>query len=270
MDWLKDYGLILLIGLALVVVERFWPLHPRQKRTRRSWRIDFTHLFLSGAIIRLAATGAIIVLSMMAFSVVPAPVRNWVRAQPDWLEFVALFVLFDLCYYWIHRLFHTVPALWKYHEVHHSSESLDWLATYRVHPVDQVISSTFISLPTIILGFSPEVVIFHALIFRLHSPFLHSNVNVSLGWLGWIIANPIFHHWHHADVPAAYNRNYAAQLSLYDRIFGTYYAPTSGSAPTRYGVGADPDHGYLDHLIKPFKSPDREAPMGTPEAEASA
>ena len=41
--------------------------------------------------------------------------------------------------YAVHRLFHRVPWLWRFHAIHHSSRALDWLAGSRLHLVDIVV-----------------------------------------------------------------------------------------------------------------------------------
>ncbi|MFC3308137.1 sterol desaturase family protein [Blastomonas aquatica] len=210
------------------------------------------HVFLTGMVIRLGMVLALVVASVLAISVVPEPVREAIRAQPDWLEFVELLVLSDLCFYVAHRLCHAVPALWRFHAVHHSSEHLDWLATFRVHPIDQIFNSTLIALPALVLGFSPLPLLIYALIYRVHSPMLHSNVRISLGALGWLVTTPRFHHWHHADQIEAHDHNFGGQLTIFDRLFGTHYVPGERSLPVRYGTGGAIAQRYLSHLLQPF------------------
>ena len=48
----------------------------------------------------------------------------------------AVVALFDLAIYWAHRWSHEVPALWRFHAVHHSTEHLDWISGFRNHPLD--------------------------------------------------------------------------------------------------------------------------------------
>ena len=48
-------------------------------------------------------------------------------------------LLFELGGYAYHRLAHAVPALWRLHEIHHSSETMDWLASFRQHPLEIVL-----------------------------------------------------------------------------------------------------------------------------------
>jgi sterol desaturase/sphingolipid hydroxylase (fatty acid hydroxylase superfamily) len=248
LDFLFLFG----AGAVLLVLERLLPLHPGQKSLRPGWKVDILHVFLSGTLIRLGTTLMMLAASVFAVSVVPEHIRDAIRAQPDWLEFLELLILSDLCFYAAHRLCHAVPILWRFHAVHHSSEHLDWLATYRVHPVDQILNSTMIALPAIILGFSPIPLLIYALAYRIHSPLLHSNARLDIGPLGLLLTSPRFHHWHHADQVEAYDRNFAGQLSIIDRLFGTHHAPGERSLPIRYGVGGTIPETYVGQLLQPF------------------
>jgi sterol desaturase/sphingolipid hydroxylase (fatty acid hydroxylase superfamily) len=242
-------------ALIFFPLERLFPLHRDRGWRRPDAPTDILHFFLSGFLIRMGAFATILALSMAAISVVPAGWRDAIRAQPDWIEFAELLVLADLGFYLAHRLFHAVPSLWRFHAVHHSSERLDWLATYRVHPVDQVLNSTIIALPGVILGFSPGVLLAYAILYRWHAMLLHSNVRVGLGPLDRWIATPLYHHWHHADEAQAYDRNFGGQLVIWDRLFGTFYEEKR--LPRLYGVGGNVPASYPAQLLSPFKLPFR-------------
>ena len=58
--------------------------------------------------------------------------RQWVVLSYT----LALFLLSDLSRYCLHRLMHTIPFLWKFHQVHHSAEVLTPVTFYRVHPLE--------------------------------------------------------------------------------------------------------------------------------------
>lgn len=249
---LSDILFLLGAGGVLLMLERLLPLHPGQKSLRPGWKVDLMHAFLTGTLIRLGTTLAVLAASVFAVSIVPETIRQAVRAQPYWLQFLELLILSDLCFYTAHRLCHAIPLLWRFHAVHHSSEHLDWLATYRVHPVDQILNSTMIALPAIVLGFSPIPLLIYALIYRIHSPLLHSNIRFDLGPLGLLLTSPRFHHWHHADQVEAHDRNFGGQLSIFDRLFGTHHAPGERSLPTRYGVGGAVPETYVGQLLQPF------------------
>lgn len=247
---LFDLSLVAVAALIFLPLEQLFPLHAGQKWWRRGAPTDLLHVLLSGFLIRAGGLAVTLLLSMAALSLLPAPLRDAIRAQPDWLEFAEILILSDLGFYLAHRIVHAVPALWRFHAVHHSSEQLDWLATYRVHPVDQVFNSAVIALPGLMLGFSPAPLLAYALLYRWHAVLLHSNVAFGLGPLGRLIATPHYHHWHHADEVQAHDRNFGGQLVVWDRLFGTYY--DQARLPERYGVGGEVAEGYASQMLSPF------------------
>jgi sterol desaturase/sphingolipid hydroxylase (fatty acid hydroxylase superfamily) len=63
----------------------------------------------------------------------------------------------DFVQYWLHRLMHRVPALWRWtHQMHHSAERMDLAGMSSMHPFDAVLSFGLTILVTVLLGLSPE------------------------------------------------------------------------------------------------------------------
>jgi len=58
---------------------------------------------------------------------------------PLWATTPLALVAIDLGNYLAHILLHRYSALWEFHKVHHSSRTLDWLATFRSHIVEQAL-----------------------------------------------------------------------------------------------------------------------------------
>jgi sterol desaturase/sphingolipid hydroxylase (fatty acid hydroxylase superfamily) len=237
-------------ALIFTPLERLFPLHRDNKTLRPGLRVDVLHLIVSGVFIRVGIVATGLTLSYACALVVPERVQHAIQSQSGWIQFVELLLLKDLCFYLAHRLVHTVPWLWRFHAVHHSSEQMDWLATFRVHPVDQVLNSTVSAVPVVALGFSPAPLLAYALLYQVHSLLLHSNVHVDFGPLGRVFASPRYHHWHHADEPQAYDRNFGGQLVVWDRLFDTLYE--SDDLPACYGVGGSVPNGYVQQLLTPF------------------
>lgn len=253
--------LMILAALALIFV----PLEHLRPTWRRpvDWnriRVDVMHIFIGGALIRWGAVFMTLGLTAAAASLMPGSIAATIQAQPVWLQFIELFLLSDLAFYAAHRLFHAAPFLWRFHEIHHSSEHLDWIATHRVHPVDQILNATIIAAPALLLGFSPLPMLIYGLIYRFHAVLLHSNVRLDFGPLRWIIASPQHHHWHHADQPEAYDKNFGGQLVIFDWLFGTLNLPAR-AFPERYGVSAPVPSTYLGQLAHPFRPPAAEPSM---------
>ena len=132
----------------------------------------------------------------------PAPVLSAVHRLPLLAQVVLAVVCGDLLTYWAHRLSHAVPVLWRFHAVHHSVETLDWLAAQREHPLDGLYSYSTLYGPAFLLGVEVDAVM-PLFVFRgLCANFVHSDVRVTLGLFGLLFGDPVLHRWHHAKLDA--------------------------------------------------------------------
>ena len=104
----------------------------------------------------------------------------------------------------------------------------------------------------LVLGFDAVPIAISAGIYFWHSILLHANVRLSFGPLRWVIASPVFHHWHHAARPDAQGKNFAGQLSVLDKLFGTMYMP-AGQTPERSGLDEPVPNTYISQMLYPFK-----------------
>jgi sterol desaturase/sphingolipid hydroxylase (fatty acid hydroxylase superfamily) len=262
---LIDFKQLLLVVLIFVPLERLLALRTEQKILRPAWVIDLTHLLASGLLIKLGLGLTLAAIIAGAELMVPAAWRAAVAAQPHWLQLVEILVLADLGFYLAHRAFHAVPFLWRIHSVHHSIETMDWLAAHRVHPIDQIATKSASYLPVFALGFALEPILVFAVLYQWHSLLLHANTRIGFGPLRWVVAAPHFHHWHHANAPEAHDKNFAGQFSLLDLVFGTLHMPR-GRAPERYGIDGAMPPTYLGQLAHPFARADRAEPAQAPAA----
>ncbi len=245
-----DYTAILILACVFIPLERLVPLHPEQGLFRRGWYNDLFYLLFNGIVVR--AGSAVVLGAVMAAyrHYVPSDANQWLRAFPLWAQVIGVAVVADIGYYTAHRMSHSIPFLWKFHAVHHSIEEMDWLASHRVHPFDQIFTNSLSLLPVFFLGFSAPAVIISLAIFQAHALLLHSNVRLKFGPLKWLIASPEYHHWHHADQREAYDRNFAAQISLIDLVAGTIFLPEH--RPQRYGVSEPVPRLYPQQFLYPF------------------
>ncbi|HSG61699.1 MAG TPA: sterol desaturase family protein, partial [Pseudomonadales bacterium] len=99
-----------------------------------------------------------------------------------------------------------------------------------------------------------EAIIGYILIMAFHTVLLHANVGINFGWLRYVIATPQYHHWHHNDQQASYDKNFAVHFPVIDWMFGTFYLP-GDQWPTQYGVRL-PGYpsSYWGQLLFPFKT----------------
>jgi sterol desaturase/sphingolipid hydroxylase (fatty acid hydroxylase superfamily) len=242
---------IAVLAAVFVPLERLASLHP-QKVLRRMWKTDLVHLVVNNL---LATVGIVILLAVPVIVLrlaLGTVIGDAVATQPFWLQFIEAVALTEITGYWAHRASHQVPWLWRFHAVHHSIAEMDWLAAGRLHPLDQVFQSAIVVLPLFVLGFGRATFGAYIFLSTLWGIFVHSNVRFTFGPLRWLVATPAYHHWHHTNDAGEINHNYAGQLPIIDRLFGTYRAPDSW--PRTYGIDAPMPESYLAQLAWPFGS----------------
>lgn len=250
LDW---FVLGTLTTAALFVpLERMFALRREQGPFRPGWLTDSEYFFMSHALVQLMSVLVLApAVSLGAMLAIP-PLQQAVQQAPLVLQFAACVLAADLAQYWVHRAFHAVPWLWRFHAVHHSAETMDWLAGSRLHLVDVVATRGLVLLPLVVLGFDQRAVYAYLALVSVHAVFIHANFAPRARWLERWVAMPRYHHWHHAIEPEALDRNFAVHLPMLDRWFGTHYLP--GDAwPKGYGVpGLRAPDGYLRQLAWPF------------------
>jgi sterol desaturase/sphingolipid hydroxylase (fatty acid hydroxylase superfamily) len=230
---------VLLLAALFVPMERLWPLRPEQSTFRRGWTTDSLY-FLTSHLFVQVTTFLILAPAQAAFTALEGQAwRDAIAELPLIIQFFAVLLCADLAEYFIHRLFHTVPLLWRFHAIHHSSLDMDWLAGSRLHLVDVIVTRAIVVFPLFALGFDQRAVAAYLVFVSFHAVFIHANVRFDLRRLEPWIVTPRFHHWHHAKERAAIDKNFAVHLPWIDRWFGTAYEPT-GQWPERYGIEGDP------------------------------
>jgi sterol desaturase/sphingolipid hydroxylase (fatty acid hydroxylase superfamily) len=250
------FGFVLL-ALLFVPMERIWTLHP-QKVLRSGWSTDVVHFVVNNLLTTAGLLGAVVVAGGTLHALVPATVRDAIAGQPLWAQALEALTAAEVLQYWAHRAAHTVPLLWRFHKVHHSIAELDWLAAARLHPVDQAFIRACVVVPLFALGFTRGTFGALLVVFTLQAIFIHSNVRFTFGPLRQVVATPEFHHWHHSADPAAYNSNFAGELPVLDRLFGTLHLPARDGSdgarwPGAYGIAEPVPAGYLRQLAWPFR-----------------
>lgn len=261
--------LVAFVALALVfgLLERWRPADPAQRVLRAGYRTDLLYWLATpilarsvvriGVILALVPLFALLGRPLTAESVLAGhgPLAQW--SMPA--QALVILVLGDFIGYWTHRAFHR-GWLWRSHAIHHSSEALDWLASVRVHPLNELGNRVAQAAVLIGLGFSPLAVAAYQPFLTLYAIFLHANVRADFGPLRYLIATPAFHRWHHTSEAEGCDRNFAGLLPLWDLLFGTFHLPRERQAQ-RFGVtGLTVPPGFLAQLAFPFRRAPKPAP----------
>ena len=253
-----DWFILDLLGstLVFVVIEKLFPLYRNQAVFRPEWQTDLKHIavnhFLVGLILLTVNYGVNHAFGWM----VRGDFQQAVRAIPFLPQLLLCVLAADFAQYWTHRAYHEVPFLWKFHSVHHSAKTMDWLAGSRQHLLELTVTRVLVMAPLFVLGFGEGVMNAYILIVGFQAVFNHANVHLPWGPLKYLIVTPDFHHWHHSSDTEAIDRNYAAHYAFLDYLFGTAVKVKKEKPfPAKYGVVGDymPD-GFLPQQAFPFRA----------------
>jgi len=180
-------------------------------------------------------------------------------------QFALGFVLLDLVDYFYHRLSHRWRPLWLLHLVHHSDPHVDTSTAVRFHPVEVSIEMTLKLLLLLALGIPLWVEGARAVVLNPVSVFQHANIAYPR-WLesaiGWLLVTASMHRVPHSPEPHETNSNYGVVFSCWDRLFGTYVAP-SGPRPQRYGLAGITDEARWQSVAGMLLTPVRARAFAT-------
>jgi sterol desaturase/sphingolipid hydroxylase (fatty acid hydroxylase superfamily) len=158
-------------------------------------------------------------------------------------------VALDLVIYLQHVMFHAVPLLWRLHMVHHADLDIDLTTGLRFHPVE-IVLSMFVKMTAIVaLGPSVEAVLAFEILLNGMAMFNHGNITIPATldkWLRWFVVTPDMHRVHHSVIIRETNSNYGFNLSVWDRLFGTYWSqPQKGHTAMVIGLSQFRDEKKL-------------------------
>jgi len=248
LDWfLLD---LFLTALIYVPLERLWPQYPTQETFRSEWTLDVLY-FMSTHLPLQILSFLVLVPATLATKYLGVPVlQNLIARMPWFLQFFLAVLVADLAEYFIHLALHKVPFLWRFHAVHHSSKTLDWISGSRAHFVDDTLVRAFILTP-LMLGFSQSIILAYLIFVTLQATWSHCNFAPTVKWLEQYLVMPRYHHWHHTSQNEGIDKNFAIHFPWIDKLFGTYYYPDEW--PARYGLdGEELARSFLGQTIEPF------------------
>ena len=169
-------------------------------------------------------------------------------------------LLLDMTIYGQHRLFHSVPLLWRIHRMHHTDLDIDVSTGLRFHLAKLLLSMLIKFAAIIAIGAPPLAVLIFEIGLNACSLFNHANVRLPEkldNFLRTVIVTPDMHRVHHSTLPSETNSNYGFGLSWWDKAFGTYVPqPKLGHTGMIIGLEnyREPDVVRLDHmLVNPFR-----------------
>lgn len=234
-------GLYCIVSAAIIFmfIEKRFPYNPQATVRSGFWMDLFWYTLVQSYIL------GVVIYWILSWVDTAGGFERWrlIADWPLWVQVVVLMVLHDIYIYWFHRLQHANKYLWRLHEAHHSTEHVDWLSGIRSHPVEILINQTIEYAPMILLGADPLVFVIKGTFGSIYGMYIHSNLDVRMGWLQYVINGPEMHRWHHANCDrAAYDKNFSTKFACLDWIFGTAFLPDPKKTKAAdYGLPDDPE-----------------------------
>ena len=200
-------------------------------------------------------TAAFVNRSLMADGFPALDSLRLLARQPLWAQFLLVLLVKDFVEYAIHRLMHSIPALWEFHKLHHSIQTMDWIGNFRFHWGEVLVYRTLAYIPLVVLGAHPTVLLAIAVLWTLMLTLNHANIPLSWGRLRYLLNSPMMHIWHHdTEIHKRSGQNFGQVLSIWDWLLGTAYWPSERDQPEQLGFeGLDTyPRGLLHRLTYPI------------------
>ncbi|MCG8068314.1 MAG: sterol desaturase family protein [Candidatus Thiodiazotropha taylori] len=262
-DFILDYELTIRLAafFSIFALMAGWEaVHPcRQQRFTRGqrWFANLGITLLNTLLLRLLFPAAAV--GFAAF----AEAKGWGLLNevqlPFWLSVIIAVTLMDMVIYLQHVMVHAVPALWRLHRVHHADPDYDLTTGARFHPIE-ILLSMLIKIATIAaLGPPVVAVLIFEVILNGMAMFNHGNVSLPKPLdrlLRWLVVTPDMHRVHHSVIPGETNSNFGFNLSIWDRLMGTYReTPKLGHIEMQIGVNSLQDPQLTTKLSGMLKIP---------------
>ena len=173
-----------------------------------------------------------------------------------------LFIIDDLSRFIVHKCYHTIPWLWRFHAVHHSAKLMTPFTLYRVHIIEMFINAL---RSILVFGGIGGIAIYmvdgrintltilgssiFSLLFNIAGANLrHSHVWFSFGILEKWIISPAQHQIHHSVDPQHYNKNYGVMLAVWDKLSDTWLASKDQSVE-EFGIDTPVEQSLKSHIL---------------------
>ena len=218
------------VFLVLIGLE-FWVAHSRGVTV---YRLKDSLTSINVGIMSEFAKAMGGLISIVMYSLITDRFGSYVWDLSNPMTWVSALILYDFCYYWVHRTGHEINILWASHVVHHSSEEFNLSTALRQSSTGFLFRWIFY-IPLALLGYPVKVFVIVGLIDFVYQYWVHTQLIGKLGWLEYVMVTPSNHRVHHGQNDYCIDKNYGGIFSFWDRMFGTYAAERDEESPV-YGI----------------------------------
>ncbi len=137
-------------------------------------------------------------------------------------SFVALLMIHDTYFYWMHYAMHKIKPLQKFHAIHHKSHNPTPWAAMAFHPMESLAEFAFVPIAVLLLPFHPAVLAIFGVFSFVFNVIGHLGFEIYPKWwlkhpvLKWVNSST-HHNMHHKNG----NGNFGFYFNFWDTIMGT-------------------------------------------------
>ena len=234
MEVVTDKSVIITLAIPvfflLIIVEYFYGRYVG----KNTYRLNDTVTSITIGMISRFPTMLNLGMQSVIFLYISSSLNLELLSVKNPFTWIMAFLLYDLSYYWMHRMHHEIKILWATHSVHHHGEDYNLATALRQTSTGWLWKWIFY-MPMIMLGVPVEVFIAVAGVNLVYQFWVHTEHIGHLGFLEKIFITPMNHRIHHAKNKEYIDANYGGVFILWDRMFGTYTPQRSDLEPV-YGT----------------------------------
>ena len=259
--WVR-FGVFAAVLACLAAFERVIPRRALIANKGRRWATNLVIAGIDGFVVRAMAWLAVPLAGTAAAAYAGANgfgFFNWLD-WPQWVEVALAVAALDFAIWLQHVVTHKVPLLWRLHQVHHADVDIDVTTAVRFHPIEIGLSVLWKIVCVSILGPSVLAVVLFEIILNASAMFSHANIALPAMLdrvLRLAIVTPDMHRVHHSVLRREHNSNFGFNLSVWDKLFGTYTVkPENNHDVMKIGLAAyqsDKPTGLFWSLVLPFQ-----------------
>ena len=221
MEVLTDKSIIITLAVpaffVLIVIEYFYGIFIG----KNTYRLNDTLTSISLGMISRFPVMLNLGVQSLIFIYISKYINLGLLSVKNPFTWIAAFLLYDLSYYWMHRMHHEIKILWATHSVHHHGEDYNLATALRQTSTGWLWKWIFY-VPMMLIGVPGEVFVTVAGINLVYQFWVHTEHIGHLGFLEKIFITPMNHRIHHAKNKEYIDANYGGVFIIWDRMFGTY------------------------------------------------
>ena len=132
------------LGTAVICLLLEWKNPWRKKVYQRKEYLQDLFFFIFNTYVFSMILGVVLGTLESKFSqleerILPYTLFDTFEGLPLLAQIFSLLFFKDFLEYWIHRMLHRIPFLWRYHKLHHTVKEIYWIENFRFHWMELIV-----------------------------------------------------------------------------------------------------------------------------------